>query len=320
MTSEDRAITYKVGDIVGSDYCLLERLGEGGMGMVFRAKHMIMQSIYALKILRPEQITTATWMRFQAEGDFSLPADGRLCFRLDGNTGEVGLLSRFNVDEFSELRCSAQSLEKLTDIISKWTKLTNLYLEDFFYDSDKELGNLDRLKHLQSLSLSHCAFPSKSFTQLKILSSINALHLENVKDSSSKSNNIDALFEGFARHKNLRDLWLHNIILSHKTVKEISTNPGIMTLTIISGDENNVLTDEDILNLASMPSLMALNIGNAHLSSKAIQYFKSFKHLTSLNLPKQAWSSANRKKLEAMYPNNFRFTPPSIAKNIREQF
>ncbi|MBS1998203.1 MAG: hypothetical protein JSS86_17890, partial [Cyanobacteria bacterium SZAS LIN-2] len=180
MTSEDRAITYKVGDIVGSDYCLLERLGEGGMGMVFRAKHMIMQSIYALKILRPEQITTATWMRFQAEGDFSLPADGRLCFRLDGNTGEVGLLSRFNVDEFSELRCSAQSLEKLTDIISKWTKLTNLYLEDFFYDSDKELGNLDRLKHLQSLSLSHCAFPSKSFTQLKILSSINALHLENV--------------------------------------------------------------------------------------------------------------------------------------------
>ncbi|MBS1998563.1 MAG: serine/threonine protein kinase, partial [Cyanobacteria bacterium SZAS LIN-2] len=67
MTSENRTITYKVGDIIGSDYCLLEKLGEGGMGMVFRAKHMIMESIYALKILRPEQITTATWMRFQAE-------------------------------------------------------------------------------------------------------------------------------------------------------------------------------------------------------------------------------------------------------------
>jgi serine/threonine protein kinase len=58
---------YRPGDIIGSDYRLLELIGKGGMGTVFRAQHTLMQSVYALKILLPDLVTAATWMRFQKE-------------------------------------------------------------------------------------------------------------------------------------------------------------------------------------------------------------------------------------------------------------
>jgi len=44
----------RVGTVVGERYRLLELIGEGGMGAVFRAEHILMKKVVALKLLHPE--------------------------------------------------------------------------------------------------------------------------------------------------------------------------------------------------------------------------------------------------------------------------
>src|SRR5438552_17255283 len=44
------------GSLVLGPYVLLDRLGVGGMGQVFKARHMIMNRIVALKLLRQELV------------------------------------------------------------------------------------------------------------------------------------------------------------------------------------------------------------------------------------------------------------------------
>src|SRR5262245_55259162 len=38
-------------------YVLLERLGEGGMGQVFKVKHRILQAVRAIKLIHPDCVT-----------------------------------------------------------------------------------------------------------------------------------------------------------------------------------------------------------------------------------------------------------------------
>ena len=55
-------------DLVLGPYVVLERLGEGGNGQVFRARHQTLQREAALKILRPELLADAeTVARFYRE-------------------------------------------------------------------------------------------------------------------------------------------------------------------------------------------------------------------------------------------------------------
>jgi len=58
----------KDGDVIGESYRLKELIGQGGMGYVFRAEHILMGKDYALKILAPDQINESNWQRFQSEG------------------------------------------------------------------------------------------------------------------------------------------------------------------------------------------------------------------------------------------------------------
>jgi serine/threonine-protein kinase len=60
--------TIKPGDIMGNDYRLIELIGSGGMGFIYRCQHLIMGTDYALKILRPDQVNEKTWQRFEVEG------------------------------------------------------------------------------------------------------------------------------------------------------------------------------------------------------------------------------------------------------------
>ncbi len=46
---------------------MLVLIGEGGIGVVYRCWHKIMQREYALKLLKPTQVNEQTWQRFQVE-------------------------------------------------------------------------------------------------------------------------------------------------------------------------------------------------------------------------------------------------------------
>lgn len=56
------------GTIFGGSYKIIDFIGEGGMGLVYKVEHMLMAKILALKILKTECLTEAIWKRFQAEG------------------------------------------------------------------------------------------------------------------------------------------------------------------------------------------------------------------------------------------------------------
>ncbi len=58
---------FKKGDMVGGDYQVISFLGAGGMGNVYRVRHKIMQTEYALKTLSAEKVTEVAWLRFQNE-------------------------------------------------------------------------------------------------------------------------------------------------------------------------------------------------------------------------------------------------------------
>ena len=102
--SESRGAVGLVGDVIGN-YRIVEPLGEGGMGTVFRAEHVVLGRPYALKVLRSrvvEKDATAA-QRFLREAraasrvrhpnivdvfDFGHLADGRPYFVMELVEGE----------------------------------------------------------------------------------------------------------------------------------------------------------------------------------------------------------------------------------------
>ena len=58
--------TLKAGDSIG-DYEVIEPLGAGGMGAVFKVRHRISERIEAIKIILPEASTSLTSDRFLRE-------------------------------------------------------------------------------------------------------------------------------------------------------------------------------------------------------------------------------------------------------------
>lgn len=58
---------YAPGDVLGGTYKIIDFLGQGGMGFVYRVEHLLMAKELALKVLRTEQISETIWRRFQTE-------------------------------------------------------------------------------------------------------------------------------------------------------------------------------------------------------------------------------------------------------------
>jgi serine/threonine protein kinase len=56
-----------IGEKVGGDYLVESWIGAGGMGNVYRVKHSILDSEYALKTLSPDKISESGWLRFKNE-------------------------------------------------------------------------------------------------------------------------------------------------------------------------------------------------------------------------------------------------------------
>jgi serine/threonine protein kinase len=59
--------SFVPGDIVGGSYEVLGLVGKGGMGAVYRAKHVSMPAEYALKVLINDRLTDNSVIRFQNE-------------------------------------------------------------------------------------------------------------------------------------------------------------------------------------------------------------------------------------------------------------
>ncbi len=64
----NRLLQDRAGDLILGPYVLLERLGEGGMGQVFKARHLQLDRVAALKIIRKEHMDNpAALKRFERE-------------------------------------------------------------------------------------------------------------------------------------------------------------------------------------------------------------------------------------------------------------
>lgn len=55
------------GDIVGENYVIIELLGVGGMGYVYKVRHLILEKIYAMKTIGSDQVSEMAWRRLQVE-------------------------------------------------------------------------------------------------------------------------------------------------------------------------------------------------------------------------------------------------------------
>ncbi len=63
---------YKVGDCLSDKYEFLESVGSGGMGIIYKARHLGLNNTVAIKLLHPYLLNPETIMRFQRER--ALPA------------------------------------------------------------------------------------------------------------------------------------------------------------------------------------------------------------------------------------------------------
>lgn len=99
-----------VGRTIGGHFEIQSFLGEGGMGKVYKAKHLLLNRQVALKVLKPHLANrTQTIMRFQHEGQASIGLQHEnICA-----VYELGMLEHtpFLVMEFLE----GKSLEKILD-------------------------------------------------------------------------------------------------------------------------------------------------------------------------------------------------------------
>ena len=83
-----------VGRVVGGRYRLVERLGQGGMGTVYRARHTLMDKPVAVKVLRAELATDGEAVaRFHREARSASKLDHDHCIRVtDFGQSDDGLL------------------------------------------------------------------------------------------------------------------------------------------------------------------------------------------------------------------------------------
>ena len=65
MTNHSKSL--EIDTIIDGTYRVLDFLGEGGMGVVYKVEHSQLNKILALKILKTSQLSEAVWQRFRNE-------------------------------------------------------------------------------------------------------------------------------------------------------------------------------------------------------------------------------------------------------------
>ncbi len=67
MNSEPPNGLLQNGSFIGGTYRVLDFVGQGGMGYVYKVEHLMMSRVMALKVLRAEQVSDSVWQRFRNE-------------------------------------------------------------------------------------------------------------------------------------------------------------------------------------------------------------------------------------------------------------
>jgi len=67
VNSEPQGGLLQNGSFIGGTYRVLDFVGQGGMGYVYKVEHLMMARVMALKLLRPEQVSESVWQRFRNE-------------------------------------------------------------------------------------------------------------------------------------------------------------------------------------------------------------------------------------------------------------
>ncbi len=139
------------GSIIGGNFEVKERIGWGGMGIVLRARHNIIGTDYALKVLTPALINEQTWSLFQSEartmGRLTHPTfvkvydlglhGGTLPFYtmdlLSGQSLEAAIIEHGNLNESDTIEIFLQVLDGLAyahrnGIIHRDLKPSNIML------------------------------------------------------------------------------------------------------------------------------------------------------------------------------------------------
>ncbi|MFA7339730.1 MAG: protein kinase [Candidatus Obscuribacterales bacterium] len=84
--------TLEVGSFIGGTYRVLDFIGQGGMGFVYKVEHLMMVKVLALKVLRSEQVSEDVWKRFRIEAQAIARLDHANVVRIyDMSQTEAGL-------------------------------------------------------------------------------------------------------------------------------------------------------------------------------------------------------------------------------------
>ncbi len=144
-----------VGKIIGDKYEVLETIGGGGMGMIYKAKHILMKRIVAIKMMHPQYVSSASNLkRFQQEAqaasalshpnilavfDFGLTPAGAPFLVMDFLEGtnlaevldEVGLLPDSRATNIFAKACAGLAHAHSKGVIHRDLKPGNIMLVEF---------------------------------------------------------------------------------------------------------------------------------------------------------------------------------------------
>ncbi|MBS2003307.1 MAG: tetratricopeptide repeat protein [Cyanobacteria bacterium SZAS LIN-5] len=144
-----------VGKIIGEKYEVLETIGGGGMGMIYKAKHILMKRIVAIKMMHPQYVSSASNLkRFQQEAqaasalnhpnilavfDFGLTPEGAPYLVMDFLEGtnlaevldELGLLPASRATNIFAQACAGLAHAHSKGVIHRDLKPGNIMLVEF---------------------------------------------------------------------------------------------------------------------------------------------------------------------------------------------
>ena len=144
-----------VGKIIAEKYEMLEVIGGGGMGLIYKAKHILMKRIVAIKMMHPQYVSSASNLkRFQQEAqaasalshpnilavfDFGLTPSGAPFLVMDFLEGtnlaevldEFGLLGAERATNIFAQACSGLAHAHSKGVIHRDLKPGNIMLTEF---------------------------------------------------------------------------------------------------------------------------------------------------------------------------------------------